>query len=144
MTGQRNLLPALCGTATARTARLAAERHVDEVMHWLDLARVADDELLRGVALFGARNGQDPLAGFPATDRDELTRLELHELFRQATVLEALPQMVTDTKADELMITTMVYDHAARRRSYELLAEAFGLVPGGLAAQAAGISNRQH
>ena len=26
------------------------------------------------------------------------------------------------------MITTMVYDHAARRRSYELLAKAFGLV----------------
>jgi luciferase family oxidoreductase group 1 len=33
------------------------------------------------------------------------------------------------TKADELMITTMVYDHGARRRSYELLAEAFALPP---------------
>jgi alkanesulfonate monooxygenase SsuD/methylene tetrahydromethanopterin reductase-like flavin-dependent oxidoreductase (luciferase family) len=33
------------------------------------------------------------------------------------------------TKADELMITTMVYDHGARRRSYELLAEAFALAP---------------
>src|SRR5262245_28116541 len=48
----------------------------------------------------------------------------------KAMVLEALSQMLTATKADELMITTMVYDHAARRRSYELLAEAFGLVPG--------------
>ena len=48
----------------------------------------------------------------------------------KATVLEALSQMLTATKADELMITTMVYDHAARRHSYELLAEAFGLVPG--------------
>src|SRR5262252_9155611 len=47
----------------------------------------------------------------------------------KATVLEALSQMVTATKADELMITTMVYDHAARRHSYELLAEAFGLRP---------------
>jgi hypothetical protein len=27
------------------------------------------------------------------------------------------------------MITTMVYDHAARRHSYELLAQAFALVP---------------
>jgi hypothetical protein len=26
-----------------------------------------------------------------------------------------------------VMVTTMIYDHAARRRSYELLAEAFGL-----------------
>jgi hypothetical protein len=25
------------------------------------------------------------------------------------------------------MVTTMVYDHAARRRSYALLAQAFGL-----------------
>jgi hypothetical protein len=25
------------------------------------------------------------------------------------------------------MVTTMIYDHAARRHSYELLAEAFGL-----------------
>jgi hypothetical protein len=27
------------------------------------------------------------------------------------------------------MVTTMIYDHAARRHSYELLAEAFGLRP---------------
>jgi hypothetical protein len=31
------------------------------------------------------------------------------------------------TRADEIMITSMVYDHAARRHSYELLAEAFAL-----------------
>jgi luciferase family oxidoreductase group 1 len=47
----------------------------------------------------------------------------------KATVLESLSQMAAATKADEVMITTMVYDHAARRRSYELLAEAFGLRP---------------
>jgi hypothetical protein len=28
-----------------------------------------------------------------------------------------------------LMITTMIYDHAARRHSYELMAESFGLRP---------------
>jgi luciferase family oxidoreductase group 1 len=43
------------------------------------------------------------------------------------TVVERLSQMISSTKADEVMITTMIYDHAARRRSYELLAEAFGL-----------------
>jgi luciferase family oxidoreductase group 1 len=31
------------------------------------------------------------------------------------------------TRADELMITTMTYDHTARRHSYELLAKAFAL-----------------
>ncbi len=29
------------------------------------------------------------------------------------------------TKADELMVTTMIFDHAARKRSYELLAKVF-------------------
>ena len=35
--------------------------------------------------------------------------------------------MIDATKADEVMVTTMIYDHGARRRSYQLLAEAFGL-----------------
>ena len=45
------------------------------------------------------------------------------------TVTNRLNALVETTRADELMITTMVYDHAARKRSYELLARAFGLVP---------------
>jgi alkanesulfonate monooxygenase SsuD/methylene tetrahydromethanopterin reductase-like flavin-dependent oxidoreductase (luciferase family) len=31
--------------------------------------------------------------------------------------------------ADEVMIVTITYDHAARRRSYELVARAFDLTP---------------
>ena len=42
-------------------------------------------------------------------------------------VMGRLLPLIKATRADELMITTMVYDHAARRRSYELLAAAFGL-----------------
>ena len=38
-----------------------------------------------------------------------------------------LTPLIEATGADEVMITTMIYDHAARRHSYELLAEAFGL-----------------
>jgi len=38
-----------------------------------------------------------------------------------------LRELIAATRADELMVTTMVYDHAARRHSYELLAEAFTL-----------------
>jgi alkanesulfonate monooxygenase SsuD/methylene tetrahydromethanopterin reductase-like flavin-dependent oxidoreductase (luciferase family) len=45
-------------------------------------------------------------------------------------VLERLAAMIDATKADEVMVTTMIYDHGARRRSYELLAEAFGLDAG--------------
>ena len=43
------------------------------------------------------------------------------------TVRTRLEQIIAATQADEVMVTTMLYDHAARRHSYELLAEAFGL-----------------
>jgi luciferase family oxidoreductase group 1 len=43
------------------------------------------------------------------------------------TVMSGLLPLIEATHADELMITTMAYDHAARRCSYELLAEAFAL-----------------
>jgi luciferase family oxidoreductase group 1 len=45
-----------------------------------------------------------------------------------ATVCEQLGKLIADTQADEAMITTMIYDHEARKRSYALLAEAFSLV----------------
>jgi luciferase family oxidoreductase group 1 len=44
-----------------------------------------------------------------------------------ATVTRRLSALIDSTRADELMITTMVYDHAARKHSYELLAKAFAL-----------------
>jgi luciferase family oxidoreductase group 1 len=45
----------------------------------------------------------------------------------QTKVRAELAAMIAATKADEVMVTTMLYDHAARRHSYELLADAFGL-----------------
>jgi luciferase family oxidoreductase group 1 len=36
-----------------------------------------------------------------------------------------LMPLIESTKADELMVTTMLFDHTARKRSYELLANAF-------------------
>ena len=42
-----------------------------------------------------------------------------------ATVRARLEPLMAATQAQELMVTTMIYDHAARRRSYELLWQAF-------------------
>jgi luciferase family oxidoreductase group 1 len=42
-----------------------------------------------------------------------------------ATVKARLMPLIERTKADELMVTTMIYDHEARKHSYELLAEIF-------------------
>jgi alkanesulfonate monooxygenase SsuD/methylene tetrahydromethanopterin reductase-like flavin-dependent oxidoreductase (luciferase family) len=44
-----------------------------------------------------------------------------------ASVREQVEEWVAMTGADEVMVTTMVYEPQARLRSYELLAEAFGL-----------------
>ena len=38
-----------------------------------------------------------------------------------------LDPLIAATKADEVMVTTMIHDHGARRHSYEVLAKAFGL-----------------
>src|SRR5262249_49586367 len=43
------------------------------------------------------------------------------------TILDLLVPFIAKTQADEVMITTMIYDHAARRHSYELMAQGFGL-----------------
>ena len=40
------------------------------------------------------------------------------------TVKAKLMPLIEATEAQELMVTTMIYDHTARRRSYELLAQA--------------------
>jgi luciferase family oxidoreductase group 1 len=45
------------------------------------------------------------------------------------TVMHRLLALIEATRADELMITSLIYDHTARRYSYELLARAFGLAP---------------
>jgi luciferase family oxidoreductase group 1 len=67
---------------------------------------------------------------YTAIDRQRIaqyrTRLVVGGVER---VKERLLALATATRADELMITTMVYDHATRRHSYELLADAFALTP---------------
>jgi len=44
-----------------------------------------------------------------------------------ATIHDQLVPLIKATQADELMVSSMIYDHDARRRSYELIAQRFGL-----------------
>jgi alkanesulfonate monooxygenase SsuD/methylene tetrahydromethanopterin reductase-like flavin-dependent oxidoreductase (luciferase family) len=48
------------------------------------------------------------------------------------TVRAGLEEVAEEYGADEVLVVTMTYDHAARRRSYELIAEVFGLRAGSL------------
>jgi alkanesulfonate monooxygenase SsuD/methylene tetrahydromethanopterin reductase-like flavin-dependent oxidoreductase (luciferase family) len=51
-------------------------------------------------------------------------------------VRAGLEEVASAYGADELIVVTITHDHGMRRRSYELLAEAFGLEPRALAASA--------
>jgi luciferase family oxidoreductase group 1 len=44
-----------------------------------------------------------------------------------ARVREAIETLARDYEAEEVFIVNIMHDHAARRRSYELIAEAFGI-----------------
>ena len=44
-----------------------------------------------------------------------------------STVMNKLQPLITACQADEVMVTTSIYDHEKRKESYTLLAEAFGL-----------------
>jgi luciferase family oxidoreductase group 1 len=72
---------------------------------------------------FLAREGRSPGADVPnrraILGSPEKVRVQLEEL-------------ASDYAADEVIVVTITYDHAARRRSYELLAEAMDLQPRGL------------
>jgi luciferase family oxidoreductase group 1 len=71
-------------------------------------------------------------AAYPYTpvDRDRIARQRERLVVGGIdSVKSRLLAMIEATQADELMITSMTFDHAARRRSYELLAAAFGLSP---------------
>jgi luciferase family oxidoreductase group 1 len=70
--------------------------------------------------------------GYPYTpiDRERMARHRARLVVGDiGQVKDRLLALAAATRADELMITTMVYDHAARRHSYELLAQAFALTP---------------
>ena len=69
-------------------------------------------------------------AAYPYTpiDRDRIARhRERLVVGGGDTVERAIGPLIEATRADELMITTMTYSHTARRHSYEILADAFGI-----------------
>jgi luciferase family oxidoreductase group 1 len=95
------------------------------------LAKSADLHYARrAVGQFGPLASPEEAAAYPYTPIDR-QRIE-HNRKRLIVgapqqVHERITALAQSTKADEVMITTMVFEHAARKRSYALLAEQFGL-----------------
>jgi alkanesulfonate monooxygenase SsuD/methylene tetrahydromethanopterin reductase-like flavin-dependent oxidoreductase (luciferase family) len=64
-------------------------------------------------------------AAYPYTDaeREAIQTRQAHQVVGDPqTVLRGLIDLLERTAADELMLTTIVHDHADRLRSYELVA----------------------
>jgi luciferase family oxidoreductase group 1 len=84
----------------------------------------------RAVGQYGPLASPDEAAAYPYTPIDR-QRIEQNRrrliVGSPAQVHERITALAEVTKADEVMITTMVFEHAARKRSYELLARAFEL-----------------
>jgi luciferase family oxidoreductase group 1 len=67
---------------------------------------------------------------YPYSEQDRaLIARDRSKLFvgSPATVRQQLEPLIAATQADELMVMTATFDHDARKRSYSLLADAFGL-----------------
>ena len=109
-------------------------------------AETADEaqELAMSLALGVVRMRQGRPAKLPSptealahdwsdAEQDQLRRyLRAQVLGTAADVHRDLEALALETGADELMVMTSVHDHAARCRSYELIADAFAL-PAGVA-----------
>ena len=109
-------LGAICAPSDAEAERLSMSvRLLGRRLRLGDLRPIATvEEAERELAALG---GAIP-------DTSEWPR---HVYGSPASVQAHLTEMAQALQLDELMIVTIVHDHAARLRSYELLADAFGL-----------------
>ena len=84
----------------------------------------------RAVGQYGPLASPDEAAAYPYTpiDRQRIAHNRKRLIAGSPAQVHArISELADVTKADEVMITTMVFDHAARKHSYALIAQAFGL-----------------
>ncbi|MBN8969299.1 MAG: LLM class flavin-dependent oxidoreductase [Rhizobiales bacterium] len=96
-----------------------------------DLASSMDlNRLLRDRGQFLPLPSVEEAKAYPYSEADRaLIARNRTKLFvgSPATLLRTLTPLIEASEADEVMVITATYDHEARKRSYSLLAEAFGV-----------------
>jgi len=88
------------------------------------------NRLLRDRGQYRPLPSVEEALAYPYTERDRAAiARNRSRLFvgSPATVMQMLEPMIAASQADELMVITAIFDHEARKRSYSLLADAFGL-----------------
>jgi luciferase family oxidoreductase group 1 len=100
----------------------------DEHAQWISASAALSFVLLRA-GRPGPLPSPEEAAAYPYTPLDLQviqSRMSSQVVGGPETVRAGVTKLLAETAADELMVTTMVHDHADRVRSYELLAEMFG------------------
>ncbi len=102
----------------------------------------AADRLAASLELAGMRRANGEYAPIPSPEealaypyspwerQQALSYRSQHIIGTPPVVKQEIETLAAATGADEIMVTTTTHAHAARRRSYELLAEVFGLSKG--------------
>jgi luciferase family oxidoreductase group 1 len=101
---------------------LAAETD-EEAQRLASSSRMAFSMLRRGRLI--AVPPPDTALRFLETQGDELLGRRRTIVGAPEIVRAGIEQLAADYGAEEVIVVTITYDHAARRRSYELIAEAF-------------------
>jgi luciferase family oxidoreductase group 1 len=110
---------AICAETTEEAQRLAASaRMTFRLLRQGKLIPVPPPE--KALRFLEQQDGGESPAPVPGRDRRAV-------IGDPDKVREGIEQVAREYGAEEVMVVTITYDHAARRRSYELIAEAFGL-----------------
>jgi luciferase family oxidoreductase group 1 len=95
------------------------------------LASSADlNRLLRDRGQFIPLPSVEQALAYPYTEADRASiARNRSKLFvgSPATIMQKIMPLISDSQADEVMVITATYDHDARKQSYRLMADAFGL-----------------
>jgi luciferase family oxidoreductase group 1 len=117
----------VCADTDAEAERLAASvRMAITLLHRGQFVPVPPvDTALRFLSAQHAQHAQQPAAPAGLSVAGIAARRFI--VGSPATVRRGIEALVQQYEADECMLVTITHDHAARRRSYELVAEEFGL-----------------
>jgi luciferase family oxidoreductase group 1 len=110
---------AICADTTEEAQRLAASARMSfRLLRQGKLIPVPPPD--KAQRFLDQQDGPDSFEPRPGRDRRAV-------IGDPDKVREGIEAVARDYGAEEVMVVTITYDHAARRRSYELIAEAFGL-----------------
>jgi luciferase family oxidoreductase group 1 len=107
---------AICAKTEDEAQRIASSARMTRTL--LNEGRLIPVPSIDKALRFLAERGPSP---------DTVVRTRRAIIGAPPTVKRGIEELAALYGADEVMIVTITYDHAARRRSYELIAEVFGL-----------------